>query len=108
MPDKPESWFPVATWVANHATPIYAFGLSIFMAVVRTFYSGGTWRQATFEGALCGGLTLTLLSGLEMFGLPTSMASFAGGWVGFLGVKKISVLANRYADSRLPKREEGA
>ncbi|MBD1555205.1 phage holin, lambda family [Pseudomonas typographi] len=102
MPEKPEFWLPILAWVAQHTTPIYAFGLSIFMAVVRTFYSGGSWRQATFEGALCGGLTLTLLSGLELFGFPTSMASFVGGWVGFLGVKKISALANRYAEARLP------
>ncbi|WP_425318302.1 phage holin, lambda family [Pseudomonas nitroreducens] len=105
MPDKPETWAFVSAWLVQHAPVLYAAGLSFVMAAVRIIYGGGTRRQALLEGALCGGLTLTLISALEFFGLPQSLSTFVGGWVGFLGVEKIRALADRYADFRLPRRE---
>lgn len=103
MPDKPDTWAALLTWLNQHAPVLYAAGLSCLMAILRIIYGGGSRRQAMFEGALCGGLTLTLISGLELFGLPQSLATFVGGSVGFLGVKKIAALADRVADLKLPK-----
>ncbi|MBW6267955.1 phage holin family protein, partial [Pseudomonas aeruginosa] len=43
----------------------------------------------------------------EFFGVPQSMATFIGGWIGFLGVEKIRDLADRYAGIKLPRRGAG-
>jgi lambda family phage holin len=105
MPDKPDTWMMVTAFVWQYMPTIYAATLSCVMAFVRIVYGGGTRRQAICEGTLSGGLTLTLISGLEYFGFPSSLAAFVGGWVGILGVKKIVGLAERYADSKLPKTD---
>ena len=94
-------------WLSQHAPIIYASLLSWAMAMARIIYGGGTRRQALLEGALCGGLALTIISGFEFFGVPQSMATFIGGWIGFLGVEKIRDLADRYAGIRLPRRGSG-
>jgi lambda family phage holin len=107
MPDKPETWAMVLAWLSQHAPVLYATGLSFLMAAVRIIYGGGTQRQALLEGALCGGLTLTLISGLEFFGLPQSLSTFVGGWVGFLGVEKVRALADRYANFKIPISKAG-
>jgi hypothetical protein len=39
------------------------------------------------------------------FGLPQSIATFASGWVGFLGVEKIRNIADRLTDFKLPSRK---
>ncbi|TDV53452.1 lambda family phage holin [Pseudomonas helmanticensis] len=57
------------------------------------------------EGAICGGLTLTIISGLDFFGLPQSMATFVGSWVGILGLEKIRNIADRVTDFKLPTRK---
>lgn len=106
MPEKPDTWLWLAAWLHQYAPTMYAAGLSFLIAAIRIVNSGGTRRQAICEGALSGCLTLTLISGLEYFGFPSSLAAFVGGWVGLLGVKKIAGLAERYADSRLPKPDD--
>ncbi|HGN0596062.1 TPA: phage holin, lambda family [Pseudomonas aeruginosa] len=107
MPDKPDTWAALLAWLSQHAPIIYASLLSWAMAMARIIYGGGTRRQALLEGALCGGLALTIISGFEFFGVPQSMATFIGGWVGFLGVEKIRDLADRYAGIKLPRRGSG-
>ena len=74
------------------------------MAVLRITYGGGTRRQMLVEGAICGGVTLTIISGFEFFGLPQSMAAFVGGWVGLLGVEKVRAIADRVTNFKLPGR----
>ena len=76
------------------------------MAVLRITYGGGTGRQMLIEGAICGGLSLTIISGLEFFALPQSMAAFIGGWIGFLGVEKVREIADRVTDFKLPRRSD--
>lgn len=44
---------------------------------------------------------------LGVFGLPQSLSTFVGGWVGFLGVEKIRALADRYANFKLPSSKAG-
>ena len=107
MPDKPDTWAAGLAWLIQHAPIIYASLLSWAMAMARIIYGGGTRRQALLEGALCGGLALTIISGFEFFGVPQSMATFIGGWIGFLGVEKIRDLADRYAGIKLPRRGSG-
>lgn len=95
MDQDPSLWAAVCAWAAAHAAQLYAFGLSVAIAVVRVIYGKGGWRQMLLEGALCGLATLTLVPLLAYFGLPESMATFAGGAVGFMGVEKLREYADR-------------
>lgn len=95
MDQDPSLWAAVCAWAAMHAAQLYAFGLSVAIAVVRVIYGKGGWRQMLLEGALCGLATLTLVPLLAYFGLPESMATFAGGAVGFMGVEKLREYADR-------------
>lgn len=105
MPDKPDTWAVALAWLSQHSPLLYAAGLSCGMAVLRITYGGGTRRQMLVEGAICGGLTLTIISGFEFFGLPQSMSAFVGGWVGLLGVDKVRSIADRVTDFKLPARK---
>ncbi|MDD1150391.1 phage holin, lambda family [Pseudomonas sp. TNT2022 ID357] len=105
MPDKPDTWALVLAWLSQHSPVLGAALLSATMAVLRIIYGGGTRRQMLVEGAICGGLTLTIISGLEFFGLPQTLSTFVGGWVGFLGVEKIRTIADRFTDFKLPSRK---
>ncbi|SDB54329.1 phage holin, lambda family [Pseudomonas sp. NFACC13-1] len=105
MPDKPDTLAIALAWLSQHSPILYAASLSCAMAVLRITYGGGTRRQMIVEGAICGGLALTIISGLEFFSLPQSMATFVGGWVGFLGVEKIRSIADRVTDFKLPSRK---
>lgn len=107
MPDKPDTWAVAFAWLNDHSPLMGAALLSALMAVLRITYGGGTRRQMLVEGAICGGLTVTIISGLEFFGLPQTMSTFVGGWVGFLGVEKIRTIADRYLGTKLPSRGEG-
>ena len=95
MDQDPSLWAALCAWAAMHAAQLYAFGLSVAIAVVRVIYGKGGWRQMLLEGALCGFATLTLVPLLAYFGLPESMATFAGGAVGFMGVEKLREYADR-------------
>lgn len=101
MPEKsPEVWAAVLAWLHAIAPSLYAFCLSVTIAVLRVVYGGGTKRQMILEGALCGFATLTLVPLLEYFGLPQSMATFVGGSVGFLGTEKLRELAVRFGEKK--------
>jgi len=106
MPDKPDTWVIVLAWLSQHSPTIYAASLSFVMAALRIVYGGGTRRQALLEATICTLLTISLISVLEYFGLPSSLATPAGIWIGFLGVKKIANLADRFADFKLPRRSD--
>lgn len=86
----------VIAWLAENSPVIYAAILSAVIAFLRVTYTGGTVRQKILEGALCGALTLAVVSGLGLFGLPQSAAAFAGGLLGFIGVDKARTLAERF------------
>lgn len=105
MPDKPETWAIALAWLSKYSPILYAAALSCAMAVLQITYGGGTRRQMIVEGAICGGLALTIISGLEFFSLPQSMATFVGGWLGFLGVEKIRTIADRVTEYKLPSRK---
>ena len=101
MPEKsPEVWAAVLAWLHAIAPSLYAFALSVTIAVLRVVYGGGTKRQMILEGALCGFATLTLVPLLEYFGLPQNMATFVGGSVGFLGTEKLRDLAIRWGEKK--------
>lgn len=100
MPDRPETWTAALAWLQTIAPSLYAFGLSVTVAVLRVVYGGGTSRQMILEGALCGLATLTLVPLIEYFGLPQSMATFIGGCCGFIGTEKLRDLAIRWGEKK--------
>jgi lambda family phage holin len=101
MPEKdPNTWAVALAWLHAIAPSLYAFGLSVTVAVLRVVYGGGTSRQMILEGALCGLATLTLVPLIEYFGLPQSMATFIGGCCGFIGTEKLRDLAIRWGEKK--------
>ncbi|WP_095059248.1 phage holin, lambda family [Pseudomonas sp. Irchel s3f7] len=105
MPDKPDTWLLVLAWLGQHAPTIYAGALSFVVGALRIIYGGGTRRQALLEASLCTLITIGLIPLLEYFGLPQNFATAAGVFIGFLGVKKIAALADRFADFQFPKSD---
>lgn len=104
MPDKPDTWVLVLAWLSQHAPAFYAAGLALMISGLRIVYGGGTRRAAVLESLLCGLITLALLSGLELLGVPQSAAGIVGGMVGLLGVDKIRAYADRVTGFKLPGR----
>lgn len=102
MPEKsPDFWAALAAWWTANQASAHGVFLAAVIAMVRVIYGGGRLRQMILEGALCGLATLALIPALEYLGLPESMASFAGGMVGFLGVEKIRELAERFGGNKV-------
>ena len=58
------------------------------------------------EGALCGALSLSFVSGAELFGVPADAAEFVGGMIGFIGVKQIQEFALRFLSNKVPGAKE--
>jgi len=104
MPDKPSTWAAALAWLSQHAAVFYAPLLSLVTSALRIIYGGGTRRQAALEALLCALLTAGAFPLLAYFGLPENLAASLGGGIGFIGVKKISVWADRLADIKLPPR----
>lgn len=104
MDQDPSLWAAFIAWVASHHPQLYAFGLSVAIAVVRVIYGKGGWRQMCLEGALCGLATLTVTPLLSYFGFPETVATFAGGFIGFMGVDKLREYADRLIGRKLDKQ----
>ncbi len=100
MPDRPETWAAALAWLQTIAPSLYAFGLSVTIALLRVVYGGGNRRQMFLESALCGLATLAMVPLLEWVGLPQNMATFVGGLFGFLGTEKIRDLAIRWGEKK--------
>jgi len=104
MPEKnPELWVSFMAWLGSVAVVLYPPAMSVAMAVLRVVYGGGTRRQMILEGSLCGLCTLSCVPLLEFLGLPSGMATFAGGAIGFVGVDKLRIWAGQYIDARVKK-----
>ena len=103
MEKDPGLWGMILAWLYQNLPTIYSFCLAFTIAAIRVLYGGGTRRTMILEGALCGALSLSLVSGLELFGIPTDAAAFIGGMVGFIGVKQLQIVALRILNKRIPK-----
>ncbi len=108
MPDKPDTWLIVFAWLSQHAPALYAAGLAVSISALRIIYGGGTKKAAFLESLLCGCITLAMLSGLELLGIPQSAAGIVGGMIGLLGVDKIRAYADRFTGFKLPGRNPEA
>lgn len=108
MPDKPDTWAWLVAELRQHAPLLYAAMLSCWIAFLRVMYSGAGWRPGVLEGCLCGAITAGVFPVLGYFNLPAELAAAMGAVVGTLGVKKITALADRYANTKVPPAPPGA
>lgn len=88
-------------WMQSHADILGPMVMSAAIAALRVMYGGGRLRETVFEAILCGVITITILSGLNLIGVPETAGVFAGGMIGFLGVKKVQGYAEKLLDRRL-------
>lgn len=102
MPDQPDAWALVLAWLYQNYQTLYCMGLSATMAFLRVIYTGGSTRRSLLEGGICALLTTAILPLLEYFTLPSSLATPAAVFIGFMGVEKIRAYAERYADRKVP------
>lgn len=101
MPDKDLgllAW--LLAWADTHWPALYGFILSVTISWLRVTYSGGGFRQRLLESLLCGAISLSVMSGMELFGIAATASGFVGGSIGFLGVEKIREFAGRVLDRR--------
>lgn len=104
MPEKnPDLWVSFLAWLGSVAVVLYPPAMSVAMAVLRVVYGGGTRRQMILEGSLCGLCTLSAVPLLEFMGLPSGMATFTGGAIGFVGVDKLRVWAGQFIENKVNK-----
>ncbi|MGF1761691.1 phage holin, lambda family [Photobacterium sagamiensis] len=95
----------ILEWMSIHIPTIYAFLMSICIAVLRVAYSGGGLRKMFLEGSLCGALTLTTVSALDWLGIPSSAATFVGGGIAFIGVEQLRELAMRFLGNKIGEQK---
>jgi lambda family phage holin len=99
MPDRPETWAFLATWLEHSFPGIYAGGLALLISIWRIIYSGGKLRQLILEAPLCGMLGIGVSYGPSLIGAPPQAGVFLACMVGFFGVE-----ASRAAAKRVLKR----
>lgn len=100
-PDKdPSQLSALLAWAYDHSPAIQGFALSVAIAFLRVMYTGAGMRQSALEAALCGAISLAVMSALDLVGLPASASGFVGGAIGFLGVERIRQLAESWLSRR--------
>lgn len=95
MPDRPETWAFLATWLENNWPGLYAGLLTALIAALRVVYGGGKLRQLVIEAPLCGFVALSASHGLSLIGIPLTTAPFFGGLIGLLGIEFVRAAAKK-------------
>lgn len=101
MPDRPETWAWLATWLEHNWPAIYAGGVACGIAALRILYGGGTLRRVLLEAPLCGFLALAASHGLELLGIPSTTGPFFGGVIGLLGVEGTRAAAKKFVEKKV-------
>ncbi len=102
MPDRPDTWAFLATWLEHNWPGLYSGLLAALIAALRVIYGGGKLRQLVIEAPLCGALALSASHGLSLIGIPLTAAPFFGGLIGLLGVEFVRAAATK----TLTRKEE--
>ncbi|WP_151883680.1 phage holin, lambda family [Pseudomonas putida] len=95
MPDRPETWAFLASWLENNWPGLYAGLLAALIAALRVVYGGGKLRQLVIEAPLCGFVALSASHGLSLIGIPLTAAPFFGGLIGLLGIEFVRAAAKK-------------
>lgn len=104
MPNTPHGWTEISEILASWwrgDVPIGGVVMAVVMAVLRMAYSGSSKRETFFEGLMCGAVALTTYSALDYFDVPKALTVGIGGFIGFVGVKKLSAFLSGYVGNRL-------
>lgn len=101
MPDRPDTWAFLATWLENNWPGLYAGLMAVLMAALRVIYDGGSLRRLLSEAPLCGAIALSASHGLSLIGIPLSAAPFFGGVIGLLGVEFVRAKAKKALEEKL-------
>jgi len=95
MPDRPETWAFLATWIEHNFPALYAGGLAFLIAIWRIIYNGGKLRQLALEAPLCGMLGVGVSYGPSLIGAPPEAGVFLACMVGLFGVEASRAAARR-------------
>lgn len=90
----------VKSWLHDDAEVCGAL-MAFFMALLRMVYFGEARGKTFIEGFLCGTLTLTASSVMNYFNLPNNLNVAVGGFIGFIGVRKVTLYISIYFKSKL-------
>ncbi|MCP9268866.1 phage holin, lambda family [Xenorhabdus sp. XENO-1] len=101
MKENPDLWAELLNGLQNSWPQISGSALAIAICYGRLIYDGVERKNRWVEALLCGALSWSVSSGLEMFGVPSSFAPAIGGVIGFIGVEKIREFAIRAINKRL-------
>ncbi|MDE9427805.1 phage holin, lambda family [Xenorhabdus bovienii] len=101
MKENPDVWVELLNGLQNSWPQISGSLLAIVICYGRLIYDGVERKNRWVEALLCGALSWSASSGLEMFGIPGSFAPAIGGAIGFMGVEKIRGIAIRAINKRL-------
>ncbi|EMK1731278.1 phage holin, lambda family [Salmonella enterica] len=86
--------------------PITGVVFAVLLAVLRGFYTKEYgWRTTSLEAAICGLLTLSFSTALDFFGIPTYLSPALGGFIGFVGVRKLRQVLCDLADARVGRKK---
>lgn len=94
-------WADIVNWINHNAPVISGAALAFIMAALRMIRSGESSRESFIEAGMCGGLSLGIITALEYFGLPNTLATLFGVIIGFLGTKKIAEYLDALIGSRI-------
>ncbi|MBE8597892.1 phage holin, lambda family [Xenorhabdus sp. BG5] len=92
MKENPDLWADLLNGLKNSWPQISGSVLAIAICYGRLIYDGVERKNRWVEALLCGALSWSVSSGLEMFGIPINFAPAIGGAVGFIGVEKSASL----------------
>ncbi|MFM2477307.1 phage holin, lambda family [Celerinatantimonas sp. MCCC 1A17872] len=101
MPDNPDKWAWLATFVHDNWPSLYAGGLAFLIAFMRIGYNGGKLRQYAFEAPLCGLLGIASSYGLTSVGLSAAAAGGVASLVGLFGIETCRTLALSFIKNKL-------
>lgn len=87
--------------VARGDSVFFGVFISVFMALLRMIYSGRNIIETLLEGGICGCLTFVSVSLMNYLGVSSQLTVSVGGFIGFMGVKKISFWINRIIMKRI-------
>lgn len=80
---------------------ILSFAISVLSALYED--KEPNWLQVISGGLICGGITLSLWGLNKYLGLPDAIGVFAGGAVGFIGVKPLKRLLLKFLNAHAQK-----
>ncbi|TDB52623.1 phage holin, lambda family [Photorhabdus luminescens] len=101
MDKQPDLWADLLNGLRNLWPQISGSLLAVLICYGRLIYDGVERKKRWVEPLLCGALSWGVSSGLELFGIPSSVSPALGGAIGFIGVEKLREFALRAINKRL-------